>query len=165
MRLETYKMATSILLKFLTLKCDTSRTIWRIELNDGSLFCIFHALSFELNLLFDWTCPLNGLSSLKFLSHMTTSFIKENHFNPPMPKGGGGWMPSPSRFFQFFSEMGRAFLQTKFFTCAFILETSVHEKHFQIGPTVLALKLDKGRVLGGGKGSCRDINHPSLSKN
>ena len=28
--------------------------------------------------------------------------------------------------------------------------TSAHEKIFQIGPTVLALKLDKGRVLGGG---------------
>ena len=51
-------MATSILLKFLTLKCDISRTIWRIEVSDGSLFCIFHALSFELNLFFDRTSPL-----------------------------------------------------------------------------------------------------------
>ena len=58
MRLETYKMATSILLKFQTLKCDISRTIWRIEVSDGSLFCIFHALSFERNLFFDPTCPL-----------------------------------------------------------------------------------------------------------
>ena len=58
MRLETYKMATSILLKFQTLKCDISRTIWRIEVSDGSLFCIFHALSFERNLFFDRTCPL-----------------------------------------------------------------------------------------------------------
>ena len=58
MRLETYKMATSILLKFQTLKCDISRTIWRIEVSDGSLFCIFHALSFEHNLFFDRTCPL-----------------------------------------------------------------------------------------------------------
>ena len=38
-----------ILLKFLTLKWNISRTIWRIEVGDGSLFCIFHALSFELN--------------------------------------------------------------------------------------------------------------------
>ena len=38
-----------------------------------------------------------------------------------------------------------------------ILRTSVHEKNFQIGPTVLALKLDKGRVLGGG-------NHPLLTE-
>ena len=35
-----------------------SRTIWRIEVSDGSLFCIFHALSFERNLFFDRTCPL-----------------------------------------------------------------------------------------------------------
>ena len=48
----------SILFKFLTLKCDISRTIWRIEVSDGSLFCIFHTLSFELNLFFDRTCPL-----------------------------------------------------------------------------------------------------------
>ena len=53
-------MATSILLKFQTLKCDISRTIWRIEVSDGSLFCIFHALSFERNLFFDRTCPLMG---------------------------------------------------------------------------------------------------------
>ena len=58
MRLETYKMATSILLKFQTLECDISRTIWRIEVSDGSLFCIFHALSLEHNLFFDRTCPL-----------------------------------------------------------------------------------------------------------
>ena len=58
MRLETYKMATSILLKFQTLKCDISRTIWRIEVSDSSLFSIFHALSFERNLFFDRTCPL-----------------------------------------------------------------------------------------------------------
>ena len=51
-------MATSTLLKFLTLKCDISRTIWRIEVSDGSLFCIFQALSFEHNLFFDRTCPL-----------------------------------------------------------------------------------------------------------
>ena len=60
MRLETYKMATSIILKFLTLKCDILRTIWRIEVSDGSLFCIFHALSFALNLFVDRTCPLNN---------------------------------------------------------------------------------------------------------
>ena len=29
-----------------------------------------------------------------------------------------------------------------------MLGASVHEKIFQIGPTVLALRLDKGRVLG-----------------
>ena len=53
--------------------------------------------------------------------------------NLPMAGGGGG-------------ELNRL-----------ILETSVHEKIFQIGPTVLALKLDKGRVLGGG-------NHPATEQ-
>ena len=43
-----YKMATSMLLKVLTLKWDISRTIWPIEeVSDGSCSCIFHALSFE----------------------------------------------------------------------------------------------------------------------
>ena len=49
-RPKIYKMATSILLKFLTLKWDISRTISRIEVSDDSFFFfIFHALSFELN--------------------------------------------------------------------------------------------------------------------
>ena len=48
MRLKTYKMAISILPKFLTLKWNISRTIWRIEVGDGSFFCIFYALSFAL---------------------------------------------------------------------------------------------------------------------
>ena len=55
---KIYKMATSILLKFLTLKWNISRTIWRIEVGDGSFFCIFHALSFELNFVFDRRFPL-----------------------------------------------------------------------------------------------------------
>ena len=59
---KIYKMATYILLKFLTLKWDISRTIWRIEVSDGSLFCIFHALLFELNFLFDGSFPLSWIS-------------------------------------------------------------------------------------------------------
>ena len=55
---EIYKVATSILLKFLTLKWNISRTIWRIEVSDSSFFGIFHALSFELNFFFDWSFPL-----------------------------------------------------------------------------------------------------------
>ena len=43
MRLKTYKMATPILLEF---------SLWRNEVCDGSFFCIFHALSFELKLFF-----------------------------------------------------------------------------------------------------------------
>ena len=46
-------MATSILLKFLILKSDISRTIWRIELGYGSFFCICYALSFEVNFFSD----------------------------------------------------------------------------------------------------------------
>ena len=57
-RLKIYKMATSILPKSLTLKWNISRTIWRIEVGDGSLFCIFHALLFELNFFFDRRFPL-----------------------------------------------------------------------------------------------------------
>ena len=50
--------------------------------------------------------------------------------------------------------MGRAFLQTKFFQIG-------PKKIFQIGPTVLALKLDKGRVLGGGGG---EGNHSHIEQ-
>ena len=57
-------------------------------------------------------------------------------------------MPTPNRFFKFFLRMGRAFIPNKISSCSLILRTSVHEKKFQIGPTVLALKLDEGRVLG-----------------
>ena len=39
-----------------------------------------------------------------------------------------------------------------FFSCSLILGASVYEKIFQIGSTVLALKLDKGSMLGGGWG-------------
>ena len=35
------------------------------------------------------------------------------------------------------------------FSCRLILGTSVHERIFQVGPTVLALKLGKERLLGG----------------
>ena len=51
-------MAMSILPKFLTLKWNISRTVWRIEVGDGSFFYIFHVLSFELNFFFDQRFPL-----------------------------------------------------------------------------------------------------------
>ena len=57
-------------------------------------------------------------------------------------------MPHPNRFFQLFLGMGRAFIPNKIFSCSLIPGTTVYEKIFQIGPTVLALKIDKGRVLG-----------------
>ena len=74
MRLKTFKMATSILLKFQTLEWDISRTIWRIEVSEGSFFCIFLALSFELNLFFEWSCPLN-FRALTFSLNMKTLLI------------------------------------------------------------------------------------------
>ena len=59
MRLKTYKMAMSILFKFLTLKWNISRTIWCIEVGDGMFFLHF-ALSFRLNFLFDLSFPLRN---------------------------------------------------------------------------------------------------------
>ena len=57
---KTYKMATSIVLKFLTLRREISGTICRIEVSDSpALFLHFHALSFELNLFFDRNFLLN----------------------------------------------------------------------------------------------------------
>ena len=42
---KSYKMATSFLLKFLTLEYDISRTIWRIEVSDGSFFLLHFSCS------------------------------------------------------------------------------------------------------------------------
>ena len=62
MRLKNYKMAKSVLLKFLNLKFDISRTIWCIEVSDGSCFFFFYfhflALSLEFNLFFERSFPL-----------------------------------------------------------------------------------------------------------
>ena len=57
---KNLKLATSILLKFVTLKWDISRTIWRSEVSDGSLFYIFRALSFELYFFVDGRFPLSS---------------------------------------------------------------------------------------------------------
>ena len=57
--LKTYKIAMSILLKFLTFGRDISRTIWHIEVSDGSFFRIFQAHSFELNVFFDRSFPFH----------------------------------------------------------------------------------------------------------
>ena len=37
---------------------DDSECFWRIEVSDGSFFCILHALSFELNFFFNRRFPL-----------------------------------------------------------------------------------------------------------
>ena len=70
-------MATSILLKFLTFKWNISRTTWRIEVGDGSLFCIFHALSFELNFFFDWRFPLRETTSVEEINKLKEYFVNE----------------------------------------------------------------------------------------
>ena len=48
---ETYKMAMFVLPKFLTLKWNISRTIWRIRVGNGSFFFAFFTL-FHLSLTF-----------------------------------------------------------------------------------------------------------------
>ena len=63
------------------------------------------------------------------------------------PRVGGGVDATPQQVFPIFLRNGKSFIQK---WEELILGASVHEKIFQIGPTVLALKLDKGRVLAGG---------------
>ena len=79
-------MATSILLKFLTLKWNISRAIWHIEIGDGSLFCIFHTLSFEPNFFSDRRFPLTtherpavaqNLKKMMEVKQSETSSMKE----------------------------------------------------------------------------------------
>ena len=43
---------------------------WRIEVGDGSFFCIFHALSFELNFIFDRRYPVKADSVSIIFQHM-----------------------------------------------------------------------------------------------
>ena len=59
-------------------------------------------------------------------------------------------MPPPKQVFSNFCQKWEELFLNYIFNCRLILGTSVHEKIFQIGLTVLALKLDKRRVLGGG---------------
>ena len=77
----------AILLKFLTLKWNISRTIWRIEVGDGSFFCIFHAFSFELNFFFDRRFPL--IPPFSFFNTSCSFFntlIPYSFFNTWCPK-------------------------------------------------------------------------------
>ena len=68
-----------------------------------------------------------------------------------MAKGGGD--ATPQQVFSSFSQEWEELCLKQNFSCSLILETSFHQKTFHIGPTVLALKLDKERVL-------RGVNHP-----
>ena len=58
-------MAISILLKFLTLKWDISRTIWRIEVSDGSLFLHFSRYFISAKPFFDQSLPLTLTADIK----------------------------------------------------------------------------------------------------
>ena len=73
----------------------------------------------------------------------------DKFINTPMAGGGGGG-EGGGMVFQFFLGMGRAFIPNKTFSCSLILGAFVHENLFQIGPTVLVLKLDKRRMLDAG---------------
>ena len=57
-----------------------------------------------------------------------------------MAKGGGGGYHLPKRVFPVSLMIGEI---QPIFSCRLILEASVHKKIFQIGATVLALKLEK----------------------
>ena len=57
---------------------------------------------------------------------------------------------------------GESFCSKLIFCCRFILGASVHEKKFQIGPTVLALKLDKGRMLTSITDLVRNVSHEKI---
>ena len=71
-------MATSILLKFLALKWNISRTIGRIEVGDGSFFCIFHALSFEFN-FFSTEVPFKLINRVKIAHSFLQSVSNQFH--------------------------------------------------------------------------------------
>ena len=76
-------------------------------------------------------------------------------FKPPMTKRVGGLGVKgggchPQQVFPIFLGNVKSLSANQIFSCRLILGTvDVYEKIFQIGPTVLALKLDKGRVLWG----------------
>ena len=68
--------------------------------------------------------------------------------------------PPPTGFSNFSQKWEELFLQTKFLAVGSSLGHLSMKNFFHIGPAILALKLDEGRVLGGGGG-----NHPpTLSK-
>ena len=78
-------MAMSILLKFLTLEWNISGTIGRIEVGDGSSFCIFQALSFELN-VFRPEVPFKCSLTFKvgYLIKRGAYFETRRNFNIPL---------------------------------------------------------------------------------
>ena len=86
-------MATSILLKFLTLKWNISRTTGRIEVGDGSSFCILHALSFGLNFFFDRRFPLTSdASSLRKIFSICAMFQSYSSLKLNLEKSEACWI-------------------------------------------------------------------------
>ena len=69
------------------------------------------------------------------ITYLLTYLLANNNLNPLMTKegGGGGGGCHPQQVFLVFSRMGRAFISNKIFSCNLILETSFHQKIFQIG--------------------------------
>ena len=73
--------------------------------------------------------------------------------------GGGGWMPPPNRFFQFFSEMGRAFLHIKFLPVGSSLG-HLSMKNFSDRTCRLGSKIRHRVGAGGGGGG----NYPPIEQ-
>ena len=81
-------MATSILLKFLTLKWNIARTIRRIEVGDGSFFSIFHALSFTLN-FFQPEVPFKTDSSVDLCKVLLKTYLTSDLLKPVQTDSAG----------------------------------------------------------------------------
>ena len=47
----------------------------------GVIFCILSALSFEFNLIFEWSCPLTYLLTVQFGTQVRKCLQSEWHFN------------------------------------------------------------------------------------
>ena len=89
-------------------------------------------------------------SSVKMYLHQKNVASKQTAINPPMARGGTTPPPQKkNQVFQIFLANVRSFFANKIFSCSLILGTSFHEKIFQVGPTVLVLKIDQREGTGG----------------
>ena len=94
-------------------------------------------------LLFDLPCFHYGCSDNSCFHWLISG---HQSINPLMARGVDATL---QQVFPIFLGIVTSFIcKLNFFTCRLNFGTSFHEKNFQIGLTVLALKLDKGRVLG-----------------
>ena len=62
-----------ILFKLLTLERDISRTIWRIDVTDGSFFQHFSTL-FQALTFFDWSFPSKEVTYVSYKSLIVAIF-------------------------------------------------------------------------------------------